>query len=256
MENASQRKIQLVCGSGIQTVDLGRFLTFAGNSENPFVSDGCVIQVQQKQGVVTIFGAVNRPGSYELLSGEKLYDIIQLAMGIAKDAYLENIEIVRFVSSSDDTEILSKSLAEILKNPKSSENILLQPDDHIFVKQMKDYHLHQSVSISGEVKFPSIFTIEEGKTRLLDIIEKAGGVTADADLSLGQIIRQMWIAKEDPTATIVDSFPSMDMEGMFSFVDFNYLKLTHRHQKGIISVDFEKLINGDGDDQNIFGNQA
>ena len=140
---------------------------------------------------------MNRPGSYELLSGEKLYDIIQLAMGIAKDAYLENIEIVRFVSSSDDTEILSKSLAEILKNPKSSENILLQPDDHIFVKQMKDYHLHQSVSISGEVKFPSIFTIEEGKTRLLDIIEKAGGVTADADLSLGQIIRQMWIAKED-----------------------------------------------------------
>ena len=347
LENASRRKIQLVCGDDIRTVDLGRFFTFGDNSENPFVSDGCVIQVPQKQGVVAISGAVNRPGNYELLSGEKLYDIIQLAMGIAKDAHLKKVEIVRFVNSTNDTEILSASLSEILKNQDSHENILLYPDDHIFVKhipnyhkkepmnitlfggakkpgkmeipqgfrlfdvitsaggfsknakrdsveivrylpdgiaietiyaniekitqnlesdqnillqdgdrifikQNKDYHLHQSVSISGEVKFPGVFTIEDGETRLFDIIEKAGGVTQNADLSLGQIIRQAWIVKEDPTATIVGSFPSMDMEGMFSFVDFNYLKLTHRHQKGIISVDFEKLINGDDDDQNIF----
>ena len=53
------------------------------------------------------------------------------------------------------------------------------------------------LKILGEVKHPGKYTIELGKTRISDIIERAGGFTDNAYKSASILIRQKELDRED-----------------------------------------------------------
>ena len=87
-DTGSLREIQLIRNDQIvSTID---FYSFFMNGKNTFSNikliDGDVIHIPNVKNRVSISGQVNRPSTYELLSGESVSDIITYASGFTSDA--------------------------------------------------------------------------------------------------------------------------------------------------------------------------
>ena len=66
----------------------------------------------------------------------------------------------------------------------------LRESDRIYVYYVPQYHVQQEAYVYGEVNRPGSFPIVEGRDRLTDLIEAAGGFQATADLSAIRIHRR------------------------------------------------------------------
>lgn len=131
---------------------------------------------------VTISGEVQRPGKYRLLAGMRIKDLLYKAGNLKRSAYLPKAEITRCTKTEEGVkiELGYVDLREVLKeNPQ--QNMVLKPDDHLVVRRIPDWAVDETITISGEVKFPGIYTISE-KTRLSSVLERAGGFTEYAYL--------------------------------------------------------------------------
>jgi polysaccharide biosynthesis/export protein len=133
---------------------------------------------QQPEEVVSIEGRVNVPGQYPLEQSMKVADLIRAGGGLADAAYAGRAELTRYVvvpSGTRRTELMSVDLAGALSgNP--ADNVKLQPYDVLSVKEVSQWANQESVTLTGEVRFPGAYTIEPGET-LKSVIERAGGLT-------------------------------------------------------------------------------
>ena len=147
------------------------------NSNKDFsINDGDRIKIfsvlDTRQNVVSVNGAITRPGSYDLGNSLKLSELIVNAGGLMGDAYKERVDIVRI--KSDFTEQLIKlNLGKALK--KDLENdIILKGLDRVRIYSMTEMIPRDFVSISGKVKEPGRYVLQENMN-LYDLIFKAGG---------------------------------------------------------------------------------
>jgi len=85
-----------------QVFDLFQFWRFGDQTQNPYLRPGDVITFNRVSRVVTIRGAVERPGTYQLLYGENIRDLIEsYGGGFAPLADRTRIELVRHLNSED-----------------------------------------------------------------------------------------------------------------------------------------------------------
>jgi len=63
-----------------------------------------------------------------------------------------------------------------------AEEFLLQPFDQVFVRENPDFEPAKNISLSGEVKYPGIYTLLSKDEKISSIIERAGGLTRFAYL--------------------------------------------------------------------------
>jgi len=85
-----------------QVFDLFQFWRFGDQTQNPYLRPGDVITFNRVSRVVTIQGAVERPGTYQLLYGEDIRDLIEsYGGGFAPLADRTRIELVRHLNSED-----------------------------------------------------------------------------------------------------------------------------------------------------------
>lgn len=143
--------------------------------------------------VVTVHGAVQRPGEITFADSMTLRDAVMLAGGLRDDAYLAQAEISRPGVNGGD------SLAVALRVPldssyifdptsyltrptgsRQSPEVLLHPYDNVFIRRQPNWELQRNVVITGEVRFPGRYTILSKDERLVDLIDRAGGLTATA----------------------------------------------------------------------------
>jgi len=125
-----------------------------------------------RQNVVDLRGAVTRPGNYDLGKSLKLSELINKADGLLGDAYMERVDIVR-IKPDFTEELIKLDLGQALEgNPDN--NINLQGLDRVRVYGMTEMVPRTYVSISGHVKRPGRFLVQENMT-LYDLIFKAGG---------------------------------------------------------------------------------
>ena len=201
VEIASQRNIILRRDDKEVALDLQRFYTFGNEKDNPYLFDGDVIFVPSIENKVTIYGAVNRSGIYELVNGDRIIDIIELAMGFRTDAYLNKAEIVRFVNEHDSTKTIAVNLAKIIADPECTDNLFLENDDRIFIKSIPEFHKRRElkVVVSGALKDGGELNLTEGY-RVYDAIASAGGLRDDAYLNKAEIVR--FVNEHDSTKTI------------------------------------------------------
>ncbi len=237
VEIASQRNIILRRDDKEVALDLQRFYTFGNEKDNPYLFDGDVIFVPSIENKVTIYGAVNRSGIYELVNGDRIIDIIELAMGFRTDAYLNKAEIVRFVDEHDSTKIIEVNLEKIIADPECTDNLFLENDDRIFIKSIPEFHIKRGITISGEVEFPGGYSIDEGKTTLLEILQKCAGPTDKADLKNAFLQRR---SKEDIVDLEFERLKKMLVEDMTD-IEYEYFKTKSRELKGKYAINFEKL---------------
>lgn len=244
--NGSLRNISLKRGDKTFSIDLLKFYLLGEEKCNPYIMDGDIIFVPAKSGTVTIFGAINREGEMELTPSDKLLDIIDLSLGVKPEAWLSQVEIVRFVNNNQTRQI-SVDLMQVFKNNQSSENIQLQDDDRIYVREIPDFRIKSHITIAGEVKFPGTYAIEEGKTTLLDIFDLCGEPTAKADLYNSFVQRQEGIEEVDPE---FERLKTMNVSNMNS-LEYAYFKNAIRELKGKYSVNLADLLSGDKTAKNI-----
>ncbi len=125
------------------------------------------------QRAVVVSGQVRYPGTYSLRSKEeRLADVIERAGGLTPQAYPEGI---RFVRSAENVGRVNIELTRALHDKGSSHNVIMQPDDSIFIPEYQP-----TVKVMGAVNAPGSLLWRRGAT--LDYyISAAGGLAAGAD---------------------------------------------------------------------------
>lgn len=132
---------------------------------------------------VVIHGAVRSPGRYELRDNMTLRDLLLQAGGLKENAYREAAEVSR-VRPDRQTEL---EAAEIFRVPLGEEYLVgegpdlrLEPWDNVFVRGIPDWELQRNVTVTGEVRFPGVYTLVSHVETLAELIERAGGLSRTA----------------------------------------------------------------------------
>jgi protein involved in polysaccharide export with SLBB domain len=128
---------------------------------------------------VVIAGEVKFPGTYSLRTKtEKVADIIQRAGGLTPEAYADG---VTFFRAKDSVGRIGIALPEVLRNPRSRDNIQLQNGDSIFIPRF-----NAVVNVKGAVNSPVAVTYVPGAS--LDYyVRAAGGITRQGDMKYAYV---------------------------------------------------------------------
>jgi len=117
---------------------------------------------------VFVVGDVKRPGKYFVSALNSVLDVVILAGGPTDVGSLRNIQVFR-----DDRLLKTVDLYQFLVGGTMQNQVLLQQYDRIVVPLIRDI-----VTITGEVKRQAKFELKnDGKERLSDLVELAGGFT-------------------------------------------------------------------------------
>jgi len=168
------------------TVDLGRAL--AGDpTQNVPLQEFDEVHLFSREEMeespeIWVSGAVLNPGSFRFYQNMTVKDLIAAAGNVRRRAFLQDAELSRFIPEGDRTrtERIHLNLDEALAGD-TSQNIPLQPEDHLFVRSIPDYAERQTVELRGQVLFPGTYTVVRGE-KLSSVIERAGGFAEGAYL--------------------------------------------------------------------------
>lgn len=164
---------------------------------------------------VSIDGFVKYPGHYPLAEGMTVRDLILAAGGFTEGADTRVAEIARL----PDTSVRSDTTAVIFQvplggtgagdtisekagwpdgrdggdiqswTPDPSEQ-RLQPGDRVFIRKAVGYDMPRTVKVTGEVFIPGTYVLETRGERIVDVLRRAGGPTAEAYLPGVQLYRK------------------------------------------------------------------
>ena len=131
--------------------------------------------------LVRVTGSVHFPGEYPLTESMSLQDLIRAAGGTKDSAYLVDAEITRMFVDSEQVASLrhiridKKTLIDL----NSSSAFKLEPYDILSIKPIPLWREGESIELTGEFRFPGIYSLKSGET-IIDIIERAGGLSERA----------------------------------------------------------------------------
>src|ERR1035438_8839045 len=139
-------------------------------------------QAQVEAPTVYIKGEVAKPGRYPLPSNMRVADLIRVAGGPTRSAFLDTADLTRFAASTapgHSSQRLEVKLAAVLSGD-SSEDVPLRNGDVLTLRQIAQWNdLGSSVSVRGEVQHPASYGIEPGE-RLSSVLKRCGGFTQQA----------------------------------------------------------------------------
>lgn len=199
------------------------------------LKDGDEISVS---GVINVFknrisigGAVNKPGNYELETGMSLSDLIIKAFGITDDAFLDRGILYRI--SNDGVTRITKpfSVRKVLDGEK---DILLENNDRITIFRKGDLSDLQSISISGAVNNATRVPYADSLS-IKDVITIAGGFKRGADPRVIDVMRVLvdddYETESERLSTSLNSSFEVSPEDD-SFYLMPYDKVSVRYLKG------------------------
>lgn len=159
-EFSSSRDVSVVGVDGkIKIYDLFKASRFGELDQNPYIRSGETIIVQRMERKVTISGAVERPGTYELIKGENLKELIEYyGNGLKVMADVREFELVRSVNDEEGFETGKKMY---LNSSDINSNYELECYDTVSISTYKD--LRPVVFLEGAV---STSTSTSTSTRL------------------------------------------------------------------------------------------
>ena len=143
----------------------------------------------QNPPIVSVGGAVRKPGTYLTPGQIRLSDAVHLAGGLAPDALTTDAQVFRY--SPDSTlKIMSVNLKDALDgNPL--QNILLEPRDRILIQRNPEVEQPASVYVEGEVGEPGRYPLTTNMT-VADLIRIGGGLKRSADSQAGDLMVYGW----------------------------------------------------------------
>lgn len=145
---------------------------------------------------LTIRGEVQYPGVYQYADNETLEDFVLQAGGLTDKASTVNVMVSRRVMDAKalrPDSVIAKTYTLSLKDGfviDGTPGFKLMPFDEVMIRQSPAYVEQQNVSITGEVMFAGLYTLDHRNTRLSELFKKAGGATDQAYLKGARIIRK------------------------------------------------------------------
>jgi protein involved in polysaccharide export with SLBB domain len=193
----SARHVRVIQNGATREVDLLRYELRGEIDQNPYVQDGARVHVPPRGAAVTLTGAVRRPGEYELGPGESLRELLELTGGLAAAGAHSEARLTR-IGPDARKETMTVDLRTALTPPA---DVRMQAADTLFVPPLSV--LQDVIEVRGAFGG----TAEAGKTgvagkptivqrlelsqgeRVRDVVVKAGGAAAHADLRLAFVDR-------------------------------------------------------------------
>lgn len=129
--------------------------------------------------LVEINGSVLTPGKYLLQKNMRISDLLLLAK-LDPAQNIEEAELYRQKKTGYPL-VLNINIEKIRRNPSATENVLLEREDHVFIRASHSSNTKRLIELKGEFVFPGIYAVRDGE-RLSSIIERAGGFTNSAFL--------------------------------------------------------------------------
>lgn len=129
---------------------------------------------------VRVAGAVKVPGEFGLYDNMRVKDLINYAGGLLLQANMEEAEITRvtITPQGPETTRVYVNLRRAMSGAPQ-DNLLLKPNDYLFVRTVPEWELYKTVKIEGEVKFAGTYAIKKGET-LSSVLARAGGFSEKA----------------------------------------------------------------------------
>ena len=167
-DNGSYRKIDLIRNDEvIKTIDLYDIFIDGKSGFGDRLRSGDTILVRPSIKMVTLSGAIKRPGLYELKEGDNFSDLVKYGLGFADNADLQSLRVER-----PNGELTSYIEIADLKKINSIE---VQSSDNLNVRAFE----RRTANILGAVNRPGTYTIANGET-LSSLIKKADGYKDNA----------------------------------------------------------------------------
>ena len=157
LRNISLKRNNKVIGS----LDLYDLLINANTSNDLRIQSGDALLINSVGSRVKIWGNVNRPAIYEVISSDTFEDLLYFASGLSSEANINKITLSR-INNLGQRDFKDFSLKEINK-------IKLKDSDEIFVHDLSG-KLANNITIEGFSESRGIYSFKEGVT-LSDYID-------------------------------------------------------------------------------------
>ncbi len=198
-----------------------------------------------QQEYVEIFGEVRNPGKLKKYEFMTLQDLLYLSGGLKPTAEYGRLE----VSSIVDLDLAQKGLTPTktvvklynissdLSIDSNAAKVILKPYDQVYVRKNPTFELQQNIEIKGLVKYPGKYTRLDKYERISSYLERAGGVTENADLSGALLLRRVKRNVQD--LEVMPNKMKLDSNGRFYR---DSLPIEMRFTDEPICIDLEKAV--------------
>ncbi len=149
---------------------------------------------------VVVTGAVRKAGRVPFYEGMTMRDAVLQVGGVTEDALLTEAQIARLPEDRaggvlavtidvtlDSTYLFDRGPGGRYLGPpgiaapaSGAPEVLLSPYDNVLILRQPDWELQRNVAITGQVVYPGHYALLNRNERLLDLINRAGGLTKAA----------------------------------------------------------------------------
>lgn len=156
-----------------------------------FLQNGDLVKIfsinQNLVNGVFLQGNVMRPGWYEIKQGTRISQVIDSALVLKPESYLDYARIEREVGITRHIEIVPFDLGKALRKEPAND-LVLHPRDKITIFSLGDFQNLPEVEIYGAVLRPGKYRLYPNM-RLAELISAAGGMLPEADRGNGELTR-------------------------------------------------------------------
>jgi len=169
-----------------ETIDFNVPDVLIGNTNvdlRPFDTIRIFGRYQVDAPTVTIRGEVLRPGKYPMSQGMTAAQLVRIAGGFKRDALIESADLTSYDIKNGNELVESLETVQIGSAVTGSDlhaDVPLKPGDILAIHQITNWeNIGESVTISGEVRFPGSYGFQDGE-RLSSVLRRAGGLLPTA----------------------------------------------------------------------------
>ncbi len=193
---------------------------------------------------VEISGEIKLPGIYTRFKDMTVAELITLAGGLTDKATTKEIEITRMDTTSAEvySQKFTISLPDEYWKISKKNDFTLEDFDRVLVKADPLKNFTQTVTVTGEVEFPGVYSILHRGEKLSEFIKRSGGFKKSAYL------KGIFVKRGHPIFSLLEPMKIPDSLK----IKYNYNVLYDKTKfnslfSGIIPIDWEDFSNNGND---------
>ena len=182
----------------VSVLDVYDFLLDGVSSTNARMEDGDMVVIAPYESLVKARGEVKRERIYEMLNGESLEDLLNMAGGFNGSAYSERVKIERMGGESREIKTVAKD---------KFDSFVMVDGDILTVDEVAEKYDNR-ITVEGAVWYPGDYELGEKVSTVRGLVEQAAGLKGDEFLGRAHITR----INPDFTKTVI----AVDIRGIMS----------------------------------------
>ncbi len=199
---------------------------------------------------ITINGEIKKPGVYEYFNNLTLNDLLVQAGGLTGSAS-KRVEVARMIKSDEinDSSPIRVQLFNLeitADNNEQIKNFKLAAFDVVNIRRLAVYEKPEVVTISGAVNYSGKYALANKKEKIYDVIQRAGGLTAVANIDGVKIKRPIQAKQIEELENV-----NLNLGKKDSIQNKLTKKLKEDLKYATIPVDWRKIVKDPTDKTNV-----